>query len=118
MNGPARICVDGTRWTFVTSSGEEFPIPSPADMMREAMAWILSRADSTSEQAANLLVGCELEYEVVKADDGDKLGVVAVPDDERAWALSDEDDLTTWYIVSGLYEACPELAEFRAVVRE
>src|SRR5262249_36594477 len=116
--GRARIRIDGTNHVFVTRAGEEIPLPSTADLMREAMAWILSRVDTISKRAAALLVGCELSYEVGAAEDGDKLSVVAVTDDERAWALSDEDDLTTWYVVSGLIEACSEIQEFRTVVRE
>jgi hypothetical protein len=120
MGGEAWIRVDGANRVLVTASGEELPLPTLADLKREALEWVRGRADEVSIRAAELLSACDLDYETVTDETGirNKLGVIAFTDDESAWMLSDEDGLETWYVVSGLHEACPNLERFRAVVRE
>jgi hypothetical protein len=117
----ASVRVVGQYWTFLPRTGDAIQLPSPAELKQRALDWIGAKTGVGIKEATELLSGCELEYEVVEDGNGvaASLGLVAHTDEDRADALSDEDDLACWHIASALYETCPvELMAFRTVVRE
>ena len=95
----------------------EVELPEPDQLKQAAIDRLLEGLRPADQRAANLLLGCDLSYDVAKGKDVTEplIEIVIAAPLEAYEILQDEENPLTQNVLAALLEACPEIGSDRIV---